>query len=160
MKWLVGVVALSAVVMGSFVSDTEARAGAVIEEQKPTPFRTSEVTFASGFVFSSGQIVTPGSYILELKLVPAVQTIHGAVIEDLIASFFQMDPATKALTLRGTEKATIEVTNPERGRKYTLRELGFGPGHPVALHVEGDRLHGVLTGKNSVIRFSLAPAKH
>jgi hypothetical protein len=160
MKRFVGVVLAATAVMGvtgSFVTD--ARAGAVIEDQKPTPFRTNPVTLASGYVFTSGQVVHPGDYILELKLLPAVQTIHGIIIEELVASFFQVDTTTKALVLRGTEKATITLQNPEPGRKYTLRELGFGPGHAVSLHVEGGALHGVLSGKNAVIHFSLAPAR-
>jgi hypothetical protein len=150
-------VAFAVSAIGAFAID--ARAGVVIEDQKPVPFRTAPVTLSSSYALSSGGSVSPGSVVLEVTLVPAVRPqVHGVVSEDLVVHFFQVDPATKALTLRGSQWATVAVTNPEPGRKYSLRDLGFAQGHAVTLETKQGGLHGTLAGKNAVIHFVLTPA--
>jgi len=150
-------VAMLTLGIGSYAGDT--RAGGIIEDQQPVPIRSAPVTLAGRYVLSSSVTVNPGSYILEVALLPAIQPpVHGVVVEELVVKFFQVDPATKALVLRGVHKATIELTNAQPGRKYSLRELGFGAGHAVVWHTEQGALHGQLTGNGAVIRFVLTPA--
>jgi hypothetical protein len=155
-KLALGLVAALSLGVGAFAVD--ARAGAVIEDQRPVPFRTAPVTLSSRYALASGVVTNPGSYVLEFMLLPAVQVVHGAVIEELVVNFYQVDPATKALTPRGSHKATIEVSKAEAGRRYSFRDLGYAHGHAVALHTEQGALHGALAGTGASIRFVLPAA--